>query len=639
MTAKGPVKIIIYFLISCLTIIAISNPASAKVLASEGPETSAKFLDEFFVKEMLEHNVPGAALVVVKDGQIVFSKGYGYANLEKYMPIDPKETIFRVASVSKIFTITGILQLEEQGLVDIDEDVNRYLKKFKVENNFDEPIRIRHLLTHTDGFETRDLATFVDESSKLQSLEELLMRDLKSPVQKPGSLITYGGYGTALAGYLITQIKDTSFENYMENNVFRPLKMESSTFDQVLSDDLKEKVVTIYSYGKDSKEYIPTQFLYVRTPPTGALSTTAEDMGKFIIALLNKGEYEGNRILKENTVNKILNRQYSPHLSLPGVTYGFMESFFNGHRGLVRDGSGVGVRSQIFLLPEYNMGYFYVQNTRGDEMVEKFNETFIEKFLPNNSTVLKNQKDTKNIKRYEGIYRTAQTAEHTIAKMEALAIGDLRVKASNDGELVVSILGEEEVYGGFSNESEWIEIEPLLFRRTDKEQYMAFQENEKGEIISLTSGSGYHGSFIKIPWYESNKFQLYLLVLNIIILIIATTINLARLLRGNRDRLQISGLISLLYIIAIPGTLYALFFRRVAGFPAFAFGVSKFAKMMITVLLISSSLSIAFLILFIKSWISNKMTIFDKVFYSITIVSLFSTMLWLRYWNLLGYKY
>jgi CubicO group peptidase (beta-lactamase class C family) len=412
--SKKTIKVIMLILI--LNIL-FNNPVLAMNAATPAAEKLAEFTDNFFREKLARHNVPGVAIVIVKDGKIIFSKGYGYANIETKRPVDPKESIFRAASVSKIFTIVGTLQLAEQGLIDIDEDVNRYITSFKVENCYEEPVRIRHLLTHTDGFETRDLATFIKEPKELETLEEILKKNLKSPVQKPGSMITYGGYGTALAGYLITQIQNVPFEEYIEENIFKPLNMENSTFNQNLPNHLKDKVVTTYNYEENEAKFTPTEFLFVRTPPTGALSTTAEDMGRFLIALLNNGKFKDIRIINESTAEMILNRQYSTHPYLPGVTYGFMEHFSNGQRGLVRDGSGVGVRSQIFLLPEHNLGYFYVQNTRGDELIEEFNKAFLDEFFPRDNDIFTAVTSAADLKKYEGNYRPAQTPEHTLVKM------------------------------------------------------------------------------------------------------------------------------------------------------------------------------------------------------------------------------
>ncbi|MEA4849000.1 MAG: serine hydrolase domain-containing protein [Clostridiaceae bacterium] len=634
-------KTVFVFLVTALIILALTPSVLAKSIAPADSEEFERFCDDFFSAKMSEYHVPGAAVVIVKDGKAFFSKGYGYANIEKKIPVEPQKTIFRVASVSKIFTITGILQLEESGLIDINNDVNSYLTNFQVENNYDEPIRIKYLLTHTDGFETRDLGTFVQDTADLLPLESILKNDLNGPVQTPGSKITYGGYGTALAGYLISQVKNESFEEYMNNKIFHPLNMTNSTFQQDLPDNLKENIATVYNFKEDTNKFIPTQFLYVNTAPTGALSTTPEDMGKFLIALLGGGQYGGNTILQEDTVEKMFNRQYTVHPSLPGVTYGFMESLCNGQKGLVRDGSGVGIRSQIFLLPEHNIGYFYVQNTRGDEMVEEFNDAFMDRFFPDSDKEIKPEKamDINKLARYEGIYRPSQTARHTLVKMEALAMGDLEIKADENRELIITVLGEQEIYGGFPKVSKWVAIEPLLFRRIDAERYMAFQENEEGQIINVTSGSGYHGSFVKIPRHESNRTQLYLLISYITVFLGAVIVSLIKFAKGQRNQLQISGILSLLFIVGIFGALYSLFIKRVAGFPAFAFGVSLPAKLMLTLLAVISVLSIGFLILLIKNWRAGKMKLFDKIFYSIVMMSFIGMVFWLHYWNLLGYKY
>lgn len=613
--------------------------AESKNEISSDVQKLSAFLDTFFTQKMSEYHVPGAAIVVVKDGELLLSRGYGYANIEKNIPVNPQETIFRVASVSKIFTIAGVLQLAEQGLIDINHDVNEYLENFKVPNNYVEPLKIEYLLTHTDGFETRDLGTFVQDPADLLSLADVLKNDLNNPVQSPGSMITYGGYGTALAGYLISQVKNEPFEEYINDNLFTPLNMGNSTFHQILPNNMKENIAAIYNFDENTDQFIPTQFLYVSTAPTGALSTTPEDMGKFIIALLNKGQYGGNRILQDDSAEKMLNRQYSAHSSLPGVTYGFMEFLYNGQNGLVRDGSGVGIRSQIFLLPEHNLGYFYVQNIRGDEMVEAFNEAFMDEFFPDKENQTDPQASSADLERYEGVYRPSQTAEHTLVKAEALAMGDLEIKASENGALTVTVMGESEIYGGFPKVSQWVEIAPLLFRRVDKERYMAFQENEESKIITLTSGSGYHGSFVKIPWYESNRVQLYLLLSYLAVFLAAIIVNAVKFAKGERHPLQLSGLIALLFLIGIFGGIYTLFLKRIAGFPAFAFGVSLSAKIMLTLLFFVSVLSIGFLVIWIRSWSADKIKIFDKIFYSIVMIAFIGAVFWLNYWNLLGYKY
>lgn len=646
-------QIILYFILGFIFIISyFSGSILARNVSDPNDSLELeKFMDQFLKEKMVEYHVPGAAFVLVKNGQIYFSKGYGYADIENKVPIDPDKTIFRVASVSKLFTITGVLQLAEQGLIDLNQNVNYYLQDWQVDNAYNEPIRIRYLLTHTDGFETRDLATFIQNPEDLRQLGEILQDDLKSPVQEPGSRITYGGYGSALAGYLVEQVTDVRFEDYIAEKIFQPLEMNKSNFYQILPETLAKDVVKIYNFNDETDEYEPTQFLYVRTPPTGGLSTTANDMAKFLMALLNKGQWNGEPILGEEMTGKIFQKQYSPHPSLGGVTYGFMEYFYNGQRGLIRDGSGVGVRSQIFLLPEENIGYFYVQNIRGDRLVEDLNQAFLDYYYPSGKEPLVEQSYvSQNLQRFEGNFRPAQNPEHTFVKLEAFVLGELKISANDDQTLTVKTLGAEEVYGGFEKVSQWVEVEPLLFRRTDVEKYMAFQEDAEGKIVSVTSGSGYHGNYVKIRWFESQMTQYIFLgfflvafVLNITVGLIVLIVNRMKNKRKPTFRVsrlyQTANLISLLSLIGVIGVFYALFFKRIAGFPAFAFGVSTLAVVMLTILVIASVLSIFLLIFYILAWQDRNWSMIGRIYYLIFMIVVVGFILWLNYWNLLGYNY
>lgn len=628
------------------------NSNSSQYMTTELPELE-KFIDEYFYSKMEEYHVPGAALVLVKDGNVFFSKGYGYADIEKKVPVDDQKTLFRVASVSKIFTITSILQLADKGIVELDEDVNHYLMDFKARNDFNEPIKISHLLTHTDGFGTRDLSTFAHNATDLIPLGHLLARELTSPVQKPGSVVTYGGYGTALAGFLVEQVSGLTFEEYVNKNIFNPLQMHHSTFNQLLPKDLGENVSTTYYYDDNQEAYAPVEFLYVNTPPTGGASTTAKDMANFIRALLNDGRIDNTQVLSEATVELMLNQQFTAHPKLPGVTYGFMEDMYNNQRGLVRDGSGLGIRSQVYLLPEHNLGYFFVQNARGDAFIEDFNRAFLDEYFPVTiqKPIVDKGYESHNLSRFSGTYRPAQTAEHTLVKIEALAMGEIKVIDQNDGSLLIKPLGMGDVYGGFLDENLWTQVEPLLFTRVDEESYLAFGEDEDGKITYLFSGSGYHGSYYRIPWYETSKFQLTLLglymaifLLNIIFWPIraffrSKSTGKTELMKNIKYTELLCLLISFLNISALSITLYDLFIKKLAGLPAFAFGVSFLAKIMLGILLVTSILNILLLISVFKEWKNKLWVLGERTVIVLSIIAIFGFTIWLNYWNLLGFKF
>ena len=193
----------------------------------DGLET---FLDEFFNKNMAELNIPGAAVAVVKDGEILFSEGYGFADLEQQIPVDPAQTIMRVGSVSKLFTATAAMQLVEQGLIDLDKDVNSYLTALQISDELSQPVTLDQLLTHTAGFEDRVIGTSTLSPDEVLPLGEHLGDSIPKRVLEPGSVHSYSNFGFGLTGQLIEEISGMPFTQYVEENILQPVGMTRTTF-------------------------------------------------------------------------------------------------------------------------------------------------------------------------------------------------------------------------------------------------------------------------------------------------------------------------------------------------------------------------------------------------------------------------
>jgi len=186
----------------------ISNQATA-VIPQSGPTDPLElenFLDAYFAEQMPALHVPGATFVLVKDGEILLAKGYGYADLENQVRYHPDETVFWAASIAKIFSVVGVLQLYEQGLIHLEDDVNRYLVDFQIPDDYPQPI------------------------------------------PPPGRFLTYGNYGTNLAGVLVEDISGMPFAAYMDTNIFRPLEMNRTTFEQTLPLEWTPDLAVGYGY-------------------------------------------------------------------------------------------------------------------------------------------------------------------------------------------------------------------------------------------------------------------------------------------------------------------------------------------------------------------------------------------------------
>ena len=176
-------------------------------------------------------DIPGAVVTVVKDGQVVTTRGYGWADTGasggKPVAVDPQTSLFRVASISKIPTSIAAMQLVEQGKVDLDADISAYLD-FEIERRFDEPLTLRHLLTHSAGFEEHGSLTPTTD------LEAYVKNDPPAQVFAPGTTPGYSNYGMALAGYIVQRVSGQPFETYVREHVLEPAGMTTSTYEQPL---------------------------------------------------------------------------------------------------------------------------------------------------------------------------------------------------------------------------------------------------------------------------------------------------------------------------------------------------------------------------------------------------------------------
>jgi CubicO group peptidase (beta-lactamase class C family) len=324
------------------------------------PKELAAFLDGFFAEQMPKFHIPGAALVMVKDGRIIFSKGYGVADLDKKTAVTPDKTLFRVASVSKPVIATAVMQLVEQGKLKLNEDVNQSLKLFKLGNPYPQPVTIAHLLTHTAGLdEQKSRDRDVAKPADMLPLGQHLAKRMPPRVMPSGEVICYSNYGYSLLAHLIEIASGEPFAEYLANKLLRPLGMNRSSYLQPLSAALLPDLATGYDYHDGA--YHKQDFRYHNTHDV--LTTTAADMARFLLAHLQGGRYENTRILQEATVRQMHQQQFTHHPKLPGWCYGFEEAEHNGRRFIMHSGTmDEGFESLLVLLPQERTGFFLAYN-------------------------------------------------------------------------------------------------------------------------------------------------------------------------------------------------------------------------------------------------------------------------------------
>lgn len=334
-----------------------------------------QFLDVHVPKLLDKNHVSGTVLALVC-GDTVVLKGYGKLGFDLDEPMDAKKTAVFVASLSKLFTAVGILQLYEQGKLSLDIDVNQYLKDFQIIYPFAEPITVHHLLTHTAGFDDRFLGMGAKTKDFVLPLGVYLAKRLPPIVFPPGSAISYSNHGFALLGHIIEEVSGKKFNDYMRECLFEPLEMANSRFDGTYPEDLKLPKPYLEYLGRS--EVIKMDF--AQTPPASSLCTTAEDFSHFLIAMLNGGRYKNYSLLKTSTVLLMQTPRYKLHPLLPGYACCWEERFINGKKVIQHSGLTWGFSSHTLIIPEERFGLFLSINKGEHTFINELISLLVGKF-------------------------------------------------------------------------------------------------------------------------------------------------------------------------------------------------------------------------------------------------------------------
>ena len=378
------------------------------------------FLADFFNEKMEQYHISGLVFLLVKDGEIFFTKGYGYADVQNQKLMSPDETVLRVGSVSKLFTATAVMQLVEHGVLDLHTDVNQYLKHFKLEENYSKPVTMANLLTHSAGFRGRVINSMTRKESERLPLGEFLAHNMPLRSMPPGSVISYSNQGNQLAGYLVEEITGIPFEKYVEDSILIPLGMKHSSFTK--PNNLLPCLAKGYSFSDGIFMEVPIEYSRSLTTPSGSLIATADDIGHFMIAQLQSGNYQDKRILNENTCREMQKQQFVNDKRLPGMCYGFYEYQTYGQRAILHDGDVTGFASRLFLIPDQNIGFFVCNNTSNSIMRMQLTDSLMRHFFPKVENTEKStieNKSTQNIGRLAGKYRNTRIGLDCFDKFEA----------------------------------------------------------------------------------------------------------------------------------------------------------------------------------------------------------------------------
>lgn len=610
------------------------------------PQEVKAFMDNFFAQKMQDENVPGAVVALVKDGDILFTKGYGYADVEQKIPVTPDKTLFRVASLSKLFTSTAVMQLYEQGLLDLHQDVNQYLKSFQIDNPYPEPITTAHLMTQTDGSSQQLFGLAARTASEILPLEKFIPKHMPPIVSRPGELYSYSNLGITVAGYLVESFSGKPFAQYMDENLLQPLDMKRSSFRQPLPPSLKSDLAVGYEFTNGSFQKLP--FMYLNIAPAASLSATATDMAHFMIAHLQNGRYKNSRILEDDTAQLMHQQHFTHHPKLPGAAYGFHELFKNNIRAIGHFGGLRGYSCSLALLPEENVGLFVATNSINLIYTSLLSQFFNHYYpLEEKPTLPKPPANfAEQAQRFTGTYRDIEYPRGTLASIGGLG-RHLEVKARSNSNLTVET--SDFFFVGPSVQKPLMPIEPLLFKRVDDGADAAFGEDSKGRIRYLYHPIGPRiGAYKKISWYETVPFQLSLVGFYTLLFLSGSITWLVKSWRRRfrKQRLKenklaqlaglVAGLVSILnlvFLIAFPLVIWRI------GIWNLLYGVPAIIIALLCIPPITTGMSLALPTFTVVVWKNKYWSVLEQVHYSLITLAALAFIPFLVYWNLLGFHF
>jgi CubicO group peptidase (beta-lactamase class C family) len=488
--------------------VAQAAPAPAGPTPALSREDLSSFLDGFLPTALERGDMAGATVAVVKDGSVLLERGYGFADVTRRRAVDPDTTLFRIGSISKTFTWTALMQLAQEGRIGLDQDVNAYLD-FRIPAVFGRPITPRDLLTHTAGFEEQIRNLFFPPSVPLMSLRQYVKENLPVRIFPPGSVVAYSNYGAALAGYIVERVSGEPFNEYVKRHIFSPLGMSQTSFEQPPPEQMRARVSRGYDRASDGE----AQPFEMGAPfPAGSVTTSATDMARFMMAQLNDGELEGQRILEARTAQAMHTRAYSPFPSpeINGMTLGFYQEDRNGWRVVGHAGDTQWFHADLDLVLDAKVGLFIAMNSAGKEGQSdaiRFSlfRAFMDRYFPPshaNQTANVTSTALEHGQEIAGTYLPSRRIQTTLFSLSRL-FGETNVSVDRDGVVRVDAARDPA-----DVPIRWHEVAPYVWRSPDDQAVMAVARDVGGKVTALLSTDGPPVIELQpVPWYLNRTWM------------------------------------------------------------------------------------------------------------------------------------
>lgn len=618
--------------------------AEAEVPAAPGAPASlddvaglTAFFDGAMHVGMQEHHITGAVVAIVKGGQVLFSKGYGESNLARGTPIDPATSLFRIGSVTKTFTWTAVMQLVEEGKLDLDKDVNTYLKGVQIPRTYAKPVTMRTLMTHTAGFEDGAVGYLIKKDPRAQlSILEAMRRHMPRRVRPPGEMFAYSNYGAALAGLIVQQVSGIPYNDYIEQKIFAPLGMRYATVAEPVPRQLAPYVTTAYELKQGAEVPQPYEILGGFRAAGGA-AVSALDMTHFMIAHLQDGQLEGHQILKPQTAQQMHATDFKLDERFPGMALGFYHEDVNGNDAYAHAGDTLFYHTDMVLLPKQNVGLFLSFIGVDRQIREEIEDAFFARYFPDTRARpprLPDSQARQLLWRYTGTYEWTRRNFSDIDKLLSL-FQQVRVSGLPNGNLLVSGLAQEP-----------LQFEPIaddLYREVLRgELKIAFRTDSRMRAPNIFLDGYPFMPTERVPWYEESFtwFSALGVVFLVFLGVLASTYYRWREIRAMEPRQQLA------IWSAVTVAAWAFATMIVLGSVIAIAGEDTLIGEIPIALTVGLALPVIFAVLTAwqimvtgRVWLSGFWTLGRRVGYSVTALAALILNLFFWHWNLLGWRY
>ncbi|MBK7865093.1 MAG: beta-lactamase family protein [Archangiaceae bacterium] len=578
------------------------------------PEGDQALVDAWAKKTMTACHAPGLAVSVVRRGAPALARGYGFADLDAKLPVDPERTRFAIASVTKSITATAVMLAVDEHKLELNADVNAYLEGFEVP-----PVTLHQLLTHTSGFDDSLLGAAALTPNDIVPLGRFLAAHVPQRVAPAGTLWSYSNRNYSLAGHLLERAYGLTYAQFVEQRIFAPLQMQHSAFAAPADPAELARAYDVTGSGATASPLWP----WTHDVPAGGMSSTAGDMARFVAAHLGEGPLPEHALAATHPV------EHRFHPGLPGMTYAFMEEQYGGRRALMHDGNMGAFGALIYLVPELGLGVFAAVNGGGEACdLVSLAHTLVGEPAPRaQPPAVASRHDAW--RSLEGTYRSSRYPHATFEKA-SVVLGltrEIDVRAQPDGTLQVG-------------RGRYVEVAPLLFQRVDGEGLVAFSDGALSNGMATT--------YQRVPWHGALGVHRLVLVASVaVFLAVALVVPLAALWRRWRRRAPAEPLVrrarlwswllatgSLLFLAGLASP----FFGKLGPYwLLYELPASVKAVFALPFALAVGAVATVFAAL--ATWKRGAGTRAGRVAYSFTGLAGVGFVSFLAYWNLLGFRF